>query len=237
MSTEWVELSLYTAVFSAFLIGVSFGSGPCNLSCLPYLGPVLLGPSAAKPVAEVLLPFMGGRLSGYLTLGAAAGAFGQTLQHYLEHPAVPLFAASITFWLALKMWRQARQPVCHSVLPSAVPEPPASNLIATDRAVEPRNRLQLYGLGFSLALNPCIPLLGLLAVAAQSASWFWGGAVAFGFGIGAIVIPTLLVRYGVALLGKELRRHLVQWQFGLTRVGAGLLLLVAINTAWRGVPA
>ena len=27
---------------AALLLGLSFGAGPCNIACLPYLGPVFL---------------------------------------------------------------------------------------------------------------------------------------------------------------------------------------------------
>lgn len=243
MSAEFLELGFMAAVVSAFLIGLSFGSGPCNLSCLPYLGPVLLGPGAQRPFVAVILPFMTGRLVGYFSMGLSAALLGSVIKGYLSHPVVPVFAAVISLWLALKMWRQASTKKCasspmekpRSTNPSASS---ASNFIASDeKPLIEKNIWQLAMLGFSLALNPCVPLLGLLAAAAQSADPLWGGMIALSFGLGAIVIPSLLVRYGVALLGRELRTQLAQWQVGLTRTGALMLVLVAINTAWRGIPA
>lgn len=242
------------AVFSAFLIGLSFGSGPCNLSCLPYLGPVLLGPGAQRPFTAVVLPFMTGRLIGYFTMGVSAALLGSVIKGYISHPVVPIFAAIISLWLALKMWRQATDKKCSAAHASSAtdssktasysfPKTPTSgqssvNIIASDeQPLVERNAWQLAMLGFSLALNPCVPLLGLLAAAAQSANPIWGGMIALSFGLGAIVIPSLLVRYGVALLGRELRTQLSQWQVGLTRTGALMLVLVAVNTAWRGIPA
>lgn len=248
MTADLLELGFMAAVFSAFLIGLSFGSGPCNLSCLPYLGPVLLGPGAQRPFTAVVLPFMSGRLIGYFTMGVTAALLGSVIKGYLSHPVVPIFAAIISLWLALKMWRQASTKKCAS--PSfktpdranspdvATVNPASSNFIASDeKPLVEKNTWQLVMLGFSLALNPCIPLLGLLAAAAQSADPYWGGMIALSFGLGAIVIPSLLVRYGVALLGRELRTQLSQWQVGLTRTGALMLVLVAVNTAWRGIPA
>jgi len=237
MSADLLQLGFVAATFSAFLIGLSFGTGPCNLSCLPYLGPVLLGPGAQRPFVEVVLPFMSGRLLGYLCMGTSAALLGGIIKSYLAHPLVPIFAAVVSLWLALKMWRQAGEKKCSSAGVHQPTGPKSDNLIASDaQPLDARNAWQLSMLGFSLALNPCIPLLGLLAAAAQSADPVWGGAISLSFGLGAIVIPSLLVRYGVALLGKELRNQLVQWQAGLTRTGALMLVLVAVNTAWRGIP-
>ncbi|BBB24968.1 sulfite exporter TauE/SafE family protein [Amphritea japonica] len=245
MTPELLELELLAAIFTAFVIGLSFGSGPCNLSCLPYLGPVLLGPAARQPFHLVLLPFMTGRLSGYLILGTIAASTGSLLQNYLNHPSLPWAIALVTFWLALRMLLQSRNKACatalsqHSEPRKAVSVSGSVQLIATDAADNEKspekNRIQLALLGFSLALNPCVPLLGLLAAAAQSADPIWGASVALSFGLGAIVIPTLLVRYGFALLGQELQKQLGKWQQGLTRAGALMLMLVAVNTALRGV--
>ena len=268
MSAELLQLGFMAAVFSAFLIGLSFGSGPCNLSCLPYLGPVLLGPGAQRPFTAVVLPFMTGRLVGYFTMGVSAALLGSVIKEYLAHPVVPIFAAIISLWLALKMWRQAADKKCATAhAPVATPnssspnssaptgsssnraaslslvkastskQSPANIIASDEQPLVERNAWQLAMLGFSLALNPCIPLFGLLAAAAQSADPMWGGMIALSFGLGAIVIPSLLVRYGVALLGRELRSQLAQWQVGLTRTGALMLVLVAVNTAWRGIPA
>ena len=263
MSAELLELGFMAAVLSAFLIGLSFGSGPCNLSCLPYLGPVLLGPGAQRPFTAVVLPFMTGRLIGYFTMGVTAALLGSVIKEYLAHPVVPIFAAIISLWLALKMWRQAADKKCATAHAPVTTSNSSSsnssaslslakastthlsktkqssvNIIASDeQPLVERNAWQLAMLGFSLALNPCIPLLGLLAAAAQSANPIWGGMIALSFGLGAIVIPSLLVRYGIALLGRELRSQLAQWQVGLTRTGALMLVLVAVNTAWRGIPA
>lgn len=234
MSETLSMLAIGPAIVAAFMLGLSFGSGPCNLSCLPYLGPVLLGPAAQTPLAAVLLPFMAGRLSGYVLLGGLAALAGQLLQPLLQHPALPWLAAAVTLWLAWRLWRQAVTSRCQG---SARPTVTAQrNLIASDAPRPNRHPWPLYVLGLSLAFNPCIPLLALLSAAAHSGDWRWGVAVALSFGVGAIIIPLALARYVLALLGRELRQQLARWQQALTRTGALLLVFVALNTALRGIP-
>ncbi len=225
-------------VLGAFLIGLSFGSGPCNLTCLPYLGPVLLGPAASQPFRALIMPFMLGRLLGYMVLGGVAGWLGASVEQMLAHPVLPLGVAVLTAWLAFRLFLQAGQGGCQAPVPvNAVTETPRPQMIATDAGGVPpeRNGLQLLLLGGSLALNPCVPLLGLLAAAAQSGDPVMGAGLAMAFGLGAIVIPVLLVRYGVALLGQELRRQLAHQQAALTRMGALLLLFLAISTGFQGL--
>ena len=241
MNPELLGATLGTGLGAAFMIGLSFGSGPCNLTCLPYLGPVLMGPAAQRPFHAVILPFMLGRLLGYMGLGALAGGLGIPLKEGLAHPLLPVLVAVLTGWLAWRLFWQSGKAVC-TAQPASPPSSPSSivqsaQLIATDAPEQPtRNRLQLLLLGGSLAMNPCLPLLGLLAAAAQSADPLVGSGLALAFGLGAVLIPTLLVRYGVALLGQQLREQLSRWQTTLARTGAALLMLLAINSGWYGIP-
>lgn len=231
MSPELLSLSVGSSLGAAFMIGLSFGSGPCNLSCLPYLGPVMMGPAARQPLHAVVLPFMLGRLLGYMTLGGIAGLLGAPLKAGLAHPIIPVLVALLTAWLAVRLFRQSL-PRCSKPVPATG----TPDLIATDREQQPpRNRLQLMLLGGSLAMNPCLPLMGLLAAAAQSGDPITGASLALAFGLGAILIPGLLVRYGVALLGQQLQQQLSQWQVPLARTGAALLMLLAVSSGWRSI--
>jgi len=242
MTADLLSAGLSAGFLAAFLIGLSFGSGPCNLTCLPYMGPVLLGPAASQPFRALILPFMLGRLLGYMLLGTVAAWLGAEIEQALAHPALPLAVAALTAWLAFRLFMQAGRGGCSAAAaparPDTVQNTAGAQIIATDAEAAPpaRNALQLMLLGGSLAMNPCVPLLGLLAAAAQSGDPLMGAGLAMAFGLGAILIPVLLVRYGVALLGQELRRQLARWQTTLTRTGAGLLLLLAVNTGLQGVP-
>ncbi|MCV6590983.1 MAG: sulfite exporter TauE/SafE family protein [Marinobacterium sp.] len=267
MNPEMLGAGIGAGFGAAFMIGLSFGSGPCNLTCLPYLGPMMLGPAAQRPFYAALLPFMLGRLLGYIALGVTAALLGEWVAHWLEHPAIPLLVALVTGWLALRLWVQSGQTQsvgCTAARPPVIiigddqemvqqekKQQPADNaslqLIATD-AIKPaservaaghehteRNWLQLLLLGMTLALNPCLPLLGLLAAATQSGSAIVGALLALAFGLGAVLIPSLLVRYGVALLGQTLREQLAHWRIALARTGAALLMLIALSSGWQGV--
>ena len=71
------------------MLGFSYGSGPCNIACLPYLGPVLMNSSEGiRGAWRTLLPFSLGRLSGYVLLGSGAGALGLLVQDWIAQPWV-----------------------------------------------------------------------------------------------------------------------------------------------------
>ena len=78
---------------AALLLGLSFGSGPCNIACLPYLGPVFLTNSeGVRGSWRTLLPFSLGRLTGYALLGTVAGAAGLFVPEWIAGPWVSLVA-------------------------------------------------------------------------------------------------------------------------------------------------
>ena len=83
MPLEPVTLS-FTA---ALLLGLSFGSGPCNIACLPYLGPVFMATdNGVRRAWRILLPFSLGRMTGYTLLGALAGWAGLLVQDWINQP-------------------------------------------------------------------------------------------------------------------------------------------------------
>lgn len=52
---------------SALIMGLVFGAGPYNITCLSYLGPVFLNQqnSRSKTSWRTIIPFSLGRLTGY----------------------------------------------------------------------------------------------------------------------------------------------------------------------------
>ena len=70
---ETISLTIPTALF----LGLAFGAGPCNLTCLPYLGPTFVASEGtANHAWRTVIPFSAGRLTGYSSLGLAAGFLG-----------------------------------------------------------------------------------------------------------------------------------------------------------------
>lgn len=100
---------------AALLLGISFGSGPCTLACLPYLGPVLLHSRRSTGGSwRILLPFSLGRLCGYTLLGSASGWAGLLVQDWSSGPWARWSLGSATLLVAaVLVWRRTRHsPVC-----------------------------------------------------------------------------------------------------------------------------
>ena len=215
-----------TLTFGAALgTGLVFGAGPCTISCLPFLGPVFVG--RGDGAWRSLLPFSAGRLVGYSALGAAAGGAGHAVTRWLEHGPAAAVLGTATLLMGIALWRRAgRDTRCNAPAAHA-----AQPIRFYRRGHGWRLPLGLFGMGVGMALNPCLPLGTVLLAASASAAVRSGLWLGLGFGIGAVLVPTLVFGWVVAHFGAQLRLHLTQWRRGLERSAGGMLMMLGVVTA------
>ncbi|MEJ1385127.1 MAG: sulfite exporter TauE/SafE family protein [Candidatus Sedimenticola sp. (ex Thyasira tokunagai)] len=228
---------------AALLLGLGFGAGPCNITCLPYLGPVFTATEGGiRNSWRLLLPFSLGRMSGYALLGATAGWAGLVAQQWIDAPWVRWLLGGGTILVALSiLWRRRYQPAQCAQHKSTIQHtdtqaplkvaPPGAN--PPESGGKALNALPtgLFLMGMGMALNPCAPLTTVILAAATTASLSAGLSLGLGFGIGAIIIPTLVFAFGVAHFGDQIRHHLSQWRIALENTSVGLLFLLGTGTA------
>jgi cytochrome c biogenesis protein CcdA len=215
-----------TLSFSAVLLaGLLFGAGPCNITCLPYLGPVFLAQQGGwRQSAATVLPFSLGRLSGYSLLGLAAGYAGLSTTQWLEQGPAAWLLGGAALLLGANMFRRAGKAGGCTVSAASGDEQPL-RFAARERPPRRVMPLGLYGLGLGMAFNPCVPLGSVLAVAAATADPVHGLELGLAFGLGAVAVPALLFSVVVAHFGAQVRLHLQRWRQALER-GAGVLLML-----------
>ncbi|MBW9259351.1 MAG: sulfite exporter TauE/SafE family protein [Candidatus Thiodiazotropha sp. (ex. Lucinisca nassula)] len=219
---------------SALLLGLSFGSGPCTIACLPYLGPVFTGRDQRDWGAwRTLLPFSLGRISGYTLLAAAAGWAGLWVEDLVAEPWVRWFLGGATILVALSIIFRRQPKACKSScqnVQSITPDDLTSSLKTTPLANKSLPG-SLYLMGFGMALNPCAPLTTLILAAATSASLLNGAVLGAGFAMGAVFLPTLVFATGLAHFGRQIRLHLNHHRLALENTSIGLLILIGCATA------
>lgn len=227
MPLEPVVLS-FSAVL---LLGLGFGAGPCNIACLPYLGPVFVATGdGIRSAWRILLPISAGRLTGYALLGTFSGFLGLIVQDWIAAPWVRWVLGGATIAVAVSLlWRRhQRQSGCHSRHGNAGP---VSVALPTPGGARPLLPGGLFFMGAGMALNPCAPLTTVILAAATTGSAKAGMMLGFGFGIGAVLIPTLIFSLGVAHFGQQLKQHMSRWGNSLENASIGLLLLMGMGTA------
>lgn len=207
---------LTLSVSAATVMGLAFGAGPCNVTCLPYLGPVLLAEGSSW---RTVVPFSAGRLAGYAGLGLAAGAAGRVVTGALTSGPAGWLLGSATVAVGLYLLRRSRGRQC------AGPGRERSVRFHRNGGRRLPLGLGLFGMGAAMALNPCAPLGTVLPAAAATASPLAGLSLGAGFGIGAVFVPTLFFAIAMAHFGRQVRECLAHWGNRLEQ-GAGLLLVV-----------
>ncbi len=221
--------SLALTVPAAAIMGLVFGAGPCNITCLPYLGPVFLAREGGIGQAwRTIVPFSLGRLSGYGALGAVAGWAGYAATSWLEEGAAGVFLGIVTIALGLLLFTRSTKRGC-----TASRAPRAEQTIAPPRRRPEGLALPagLFGMGAAMALNPCAPLGTVLLAAAATADPLAGLGLGLGFGAGAVLIPGLVFGVLVAHFGTQVRIHLERWRSALERSAGALLMLLGTTTA------
>jgi uncharacterized protein len=88
-------------------------------------------------------------------------------------------------------------------------------------------------MGLSMTMTPCAPLGVVLFSAATSASASHGLALGLAFGLGAIVVPSLVYGLGAAYLGTQLREQLGAWRPRIERLSASLLIVTGVSHLFR----
>lgn len=215
---------------AVLLLGLGYGSGPCNIACLPYLGPVFVATgNGIRHAWRILLPFSLGRITGYTLLGGGAGWAGLLVQDWIAAPWVRWVLGGATLLVALSLLQRRR---VTSICTKARPHRPTTVTFAVSPpSAAPALPGSLFLMGMGMALNPCAPLTMVILAAATAASASAGALLGIGFGLGAVAVPTLIFAFGIAHFGRQLQEHLARWRRPLENTSIALLFLMATGTA------
>lgn len=227
-----IPIEPVTLSFSAaILLGLSFGAGPCNIACLPFLAPVFLATNNNMRTSwRILLPFSLGRLFGYAALGAAAGWAGLLVQDWIGESWVRWVLGGATMLVAVSILLRRKKGDFTSCNTREHKRTSEATLSVGNKN-EPLMPTALFGMGAGMALNPCAPLTTIILAAATTASTIAGMSLGFGFALGAILIPTLIFATGVAHFGAQVRLHLNNWQSALEIISVTMLFTLGLGTA------
>lgn len=212
---------------AALLAGLAFGAGPCNVTCLPYLGPVFLRGDGVAESWKILLPFSLGRVSGYAVLGLIAGTAGQLIAQLMQSRLAGWVLGLATILVGISLiLNRAQKKSCNQ---QSSHEQRVNSYQSLKHHQHPLP-LPLYMMGAGMALNPCLPLTAILAAATASGSWLTGLGLGLAFGMGAVLIPSLVFGLLIAHFGAELQRHIGSWAGQIQTTSGSLLILLGLVT-------
>ncbi|MDD3591055.1 MAG: sulfite exporter TauE/SafE family protein [Sulfurovum sp.] len=206
------------SLFSLFLIGLTSGATACMFSCMPFLAPLLMTHSTnLKQATQVVLPFSLGRIFSYTMIAMAASLSSLLAKNILEDNTlfqVLLGTVTMLMGIFLLVRTLSKRPAgCH-----------------TSRCY-PQNikgALGIFGIGALVSLNPCAPIVTLIALSANTTVWTSAASYGLSFGLGAVLVPflfyTLIAGTIVQGLIEQFRKYIKYIEI----FAASLLILVGI---------
>lgn len=207
--------------FSFFLLGLSFGSGPCLVSC----GPLLISYTAgtALGIARSLvtyLVFSLSRLAVYLVLGLSVFFLGQAItEHSLGRYSRYAYFFGGIFIVAMGALVMFGRNLNHALCQRA------SALFLK------RNIKTVVVFGLITGILPCAPLISILSyIVFISDTWLKSLWYSLAFGLGTVVSPlvVLVVFAGLiprTLIAREKFSRIFNALCGAVIVVLGVLLL------------
>ncbi len=202
--------------FSLFILGVSYGSTACMFSCMPFLAPLLVNNSGSvKQSFSVVLPFSLGRIFTYTLISIAALSSASFIKALLDDNSMfqmvlgifTLFMGSYMLYTTLK--KQNKSCSTSTLIPKKFTT----------------STFGLFGIGALVSINPCVPLLTLITISANSTSLADAIGIGIAFGLGAVLVP--FVFYGF-FLSNVIKGLLVEFKAytKIIEITASLLLIV-----------
>ncbi len=230
---------------AALLMGLAFGAGPCNITCLPYLGPVFLAQenNNFRTSWKTVIPFSLGRLTGYTLLGTIAGSFGLAATTWVEEGlaaqvlGIATILLGVYFLFSASSKNSSKKLGCasHHSKTAQQTTSPITFSKPDDKQKKNKSTLYLTGslffMGTGMALNPCIPLITILTVAATMATPIDGARLGIAFGLGAVIIPSLFFAFVIAYFSEQVKLHLNQWSKQLERISGFMLIFLGSFTS------
>ena len=209
-------------IFSLFILGFSFGFGPCLASCGPILIPyVAANKKTLFNSLWVYVLFSSARILVYLVLALLIFSAGRFLtEKFLRDFSRYVFLLGGIFIMII------------GLLTALGARMEYKSCQFLRRQLLERDKKSIFTLGLIIGLLPCAPLLALLSyIGLVSQSWYNSLFYSFVFGLGTFISPLLILVLLTGYLSnlfrykKEIYERIFSALCGLIIVFLGLQLL------------
>lgn len=207
-----------TAFLSIFIIGLSYGATACMFSCMPFLSPILISNSSnTRESLGIILPFSLGRIFSYTLIAIVAYLSSAWVKQMLNDNhifSIILGLSTIAMGIYLFYKSFNKNSSCTQ----------SSPLLKKPKL----NKFGFFTIGATMSVNPCAPIMALLAVAANSSSLYNTIGLGLFFGLGAVMFSILFYGFIVSKLIKGLMLQFSSYKLIIERVAALLLVSVGV---------
>lgn len=187
-------------------------------SCMPFLSPLLVSNSTnTKQALGIILPFSLGRIFSYTLIAIVAYLSSVWVKQILDDNQVfsiilGVSTISMGIYLLYKSFNSTRS--CGHTTP----------LIKKPKL----NKLGFFTIGATMSVNPCAPIMALLAVAANSSSIYNSIGLGLFFGLGAVIFSIIFYGFILSKVIKGLMMQFSSYKLVIERIAALLLVIVGV---------
>ena len=210
------------AFVSLFIVGLSYGATACLLSCMPLLSPILLANSRSLNHAMgVVLPFSFGRVMSYIAMAMFASVSAVQVRSIIDNPVIAqTVLGTATLAVAILIIYRSFNKNSHSCTGSHT-------------TYSKGGAIGYFGMGLAISLNPCMPVLTLIATAANTTSISSAILMGLSFGLGAIFATLLFYGFLISSIAREIISQFKEYHHLIER-SAGLLLALTAVFVFNG---
>jgi cytochrome c biogenesis protein CcdA len=186
---------------------------------MPFLSPLLVSNSqSVKQSMALVLPFSLGRLFAYTLISMLAFSSAGFIKAVLnDNEVFEFFLGSFTLFMGMfllyKIMRKKRS-AC------------ASNPLIAKKLTT--SKFGLFAMGVLISINPCTPLLTLIALSANSTSSLHAMEMGIFFGLGAVLVPFLFYGFFISTIMRGLLIEFKTYTKYIEVVAALFLVAVGI---------
>jgi cytochrome c biogenesis protein CcdA len=185
---------------------------------MPFLSPLLVSNSnSTKQALGIILPFSLGRIFSYTFIAIIAYLSSAWVKEILDDNSLfslilGISTMSMGAYLLYKSFKPASS--CGHTTP----------LIKKPKL----NKVGFFAIGATMSINPCAPIMALLAVAANSSNIYNTIGLGLFFGIGAVIFSILFYGFIVSKVIKGFMIQFSSYKLYIERAAALLLMIVGV---------
>ncbi|MDD2450576.1 MAG: sulfite exporter TauE/SafE family protein [Sulfurovum sp.] len=185
---------------------------------MPFLTPLLMTHSKdVKHSTQIVLPFSLGRIFSYTLIAMAASLSSALVKSILDDNRVfQVILGTLTIGMGIFLLVRTlsnRSKRCHT---------------SRCHSQNVQGSLGIFGIGVLVSLNPCAPILTLVALSANTTMWTTAVSYGIAFGLGAVLVPFL---FYTMILGTIVQGILEQFRKYIKYIeifAASLLIVIGM---------
>ncbi len=207
--------SIYVGMLA---MGFFYGLTLCNLSCIPLIGPYIIGTQKGfRRGFDATAVFVITRVVTYTILGGISGLVGNVALKSIDSGLLFVIAGTLVLSISVMIIFRPKAAACKSKGQVEVHRP------------RRRTWAHMVTLGFSTSLVPCLPLTAVLFYAATTQSFVTGCLLALMFGIGTSASPLYYIGGAAGWFSERIRSEIPRYGSLLRKVSGIILALFGLR--------